>query len=148
MEAIAYPQGKTFEAAVQFARAEGKIPAPETGHAIRAVIDEALAAKETGRGAGDPVQLLGPRLPRPPGLRRLPPRPPDRRLNGDRERRTTGYRLTVFVKICGITNEDDALLAVALGADALGFVFAPGSRRQVQLDTVRDIVQAPARAAP
>ena len=29
-------------------RAEGKIPAPETGHAIRAVIDEALAAKETG----------------------------------------------------------------------------------------------------
>src|SRR3954451_9411550 len=48
MEAVAYPQGKTFEAAVQFARAEGKIPAPETGHAIRAVIDEALAAKETG----------------------------------------------------------------------------------------------------
>jgi tryptophan synthase beta chain len=48
VEAIAYPQGKTFEAAVQFARAEGKVPAPETGHAIRAVIDEALAAKETG----------------------------------------------------------------------------------------------------
>ena len=48
MEAIAYPQGKTFEAAVQFAKAEGKIPAPETGHAIRAAIDEALAAKETG----------------------------------------------------------------------------------------------------
>jgi tryptophan synthase beta chain len=48
MEAIAYPQGKTFEAAVQFARTEGKVPAPETGHAIRAVVDEALAAKETG----------------------------------------------------------------------------------------------------
>ena len=48
MEAMAYPQGKTFEAAVQFARAEGKVPAPETGHAVRAVIDEALAAKETG----------------------------------------------------------------------------------------------------
>jgi tryptophan synthase beta chain len=47
MEAVAYPQGKTFEAAVQFARTEGKIPAPETGHAIRAVIDEALAAKES-----------------------------------------------------------------------------------------------------
>src|SRR3954470_5786056 len=42
MEAVAYPQGKTFEAAVQFARAEGKVPAPETGHAIRAVVDEAL----------------------------------------------------------------------------------------------------------
>jgi tryptophan synthase beta chain len=48
MDAVAYPQGKTFEAAVQFARAEGKVPAPETGHAIRGVIDEALAAKETG----------------------------------------------------------------------------------------------------
>ena len=47
MEAVAYPQGKTFEASIQFANAEGKIPAPETGHAIRAVIDEALAAKET-----------------------------------------------------------------------------------------------------
>src|SRR5689334_5398701 len=46
MDAVAYPQRKTFEAAVQFARTEGKIPAPETGHAIRAVIDEALAAKE------------------------------------------------------------------------------------------------------
>jgi tryptophan synthase beta chain len=45
-EAVAYPQGKTFEAAVQFARTEGKIPAPETGHAIRGAIDEALAAKE------------------------------------------------------------------------------------------------------
>ncbi len=46
MEAVAYPQGKTFEAAVEFARAEGKLPAPETGHAVRAAIDEALAAKE------------------------------------------------------------------------------------------------------
>jgi tryptophan synthase beta chain len=48
MEAVAYPQGKTFDAAVQFARTEGKVPAPETGHAVRAVIDEALAAKEAG----------------------------------------------------------------------------------------------------
>ena len=48
MQAVAYPQGKTFEAAVQFARTEGKIPAPETGHAIRAAIDEALGAKEAG----------------------------------------------------------------------------------------------------
>ena len=46
----------------------------------------------------------------------------------------------MFVKICGITNEEDALLAVALGADALGFVFAP-SRRQVNAETVRDIVK-------
>lgn len=48
MEAAAYPQGKVFEAAVQFARAEGKVAAPEAAHAIRAVIDEALAARETG----------------------------------------------------------------------------------------------------
>ena len=46
MEAVAYPQGKTFEAAVQFANTEGKLPAPEAGHVLRAVIDEALAAKE------------------------------------------------------------------------------------------------------
>jgi tryptophan synthase beta chain len=48
MEAVAYPQSKVFEAAVQFARTEGTIPAPETSHAIRAVIDEALQAKEEG----------------------------------------------------------------------------------------------------
>ena len=46
----------------------------------------------------------------------------------------------MFVKICGITNEDDALLATALDADALGFVFAP-SPRQVHPETVRDIVR-------
>jgi tryptophan synthase beta chain len=48
MEATAYPQSKVFEAAVQFARTEGSLPAPETSHAIRAVVDEALAAKEAG----------------------------------------------------------------------------------------------------
>jgi tryptophan synthase beta chain len=46
MEAVAYPQGKVFEAAVQFARTEGPVCAPETSHAVRAAIDEALAAKE------------------------------------------------------------------------------------------------------
>ena len=47
----------------------------------------------------------------------------------------------MFVKICGVTTEEDALLAVALGADALGFVFAPGSPRQVTPGAVRDIVR-------
>lgn len=46
----------------------------------------------------------------------------------------------MFVKICGTTSEDDALLAVALGADAVGFVFAP-SRRQVAPQLVADIVK-------
>jgi tryptophan synthase beta chain len=49
MRAVAYPQGKVFDAAVQFARTEGTIPAPETAHAIRAVIDQALAARESGK---------------------------------------------------------------------------------------------------
>jgi phosphoribosylanthranilate isomerase len=47
----------------------------------------------------------------------------------------------VFVKICGITNQEDALVSVALGADALGFVFAHGSIRQVTPETVRDILK-------
>ena len=46
----------------------------------------------------------------------------------------------MFVKICGITTSHDALLATAVGADALGFVFAP-SVRQVQPADVRDIAR-------
>jgi tryptophan synthase beta chain len=49
IDVVAYPQGKVFDAALQFARTEGSIPAPETAHAVRAVIDEALAAREEGR---------------------------------------------------------------------------------------------------
>jgi pyridoxal-phosphate dependent TrpB-like enzyme len=48
IEAVAVPQLATFEAGVTFARKEGIIPAPETCHAIRAVIDEALRCKQTG----------------------------------------------------------------------------------------------------
>jgi phosphoribosylanthranilate isomerase len=44
------------------------------------------------------------------------------------------------VKVCGTTNEEDALLAVAMGADAIGFIFAP-SPRQVAPQVVRDIVK-------
>lgn len=46
----------------------------------------------------------------------------------------------MFVKICGTTNEEDALLAVAMGADAVGFIFAP-STRQVAPAVVRDILR-------
>ena len=48
MEARAYHQNPVFEAAVQFARTEAIVPAPESSHAIRAAIDEALACKQSG----------------------------------------------------------------------------------------------------
>ncbi|WP_210396162.1 TrpB-like pyridoxal phosphate-dependent enzyme [Motiliproteus sediminis] len=48
LEAVALPQTRCFEAAVQFARAEGIVPAPESSHAVRAAIDEALDAKAKG----------------------------------------------------------------------------------------------------
>ncbi|MBC7261027.1 MAG: TrpB-like pyridoxal phosphate-dependent enzyme [Chloroflexi bacterium] len=48
IEAVAYHQNAVFEAAVQFARSEGIVPAPETAHAVRAAIDEALRCKESG----------------------------------------------------------------------------------------------------
>jgi phosphoribosylanthranilate isomerase len=46
----------------------------------------------------------------------------------------------MFVKVCGTTSEEDALLAVAMGADAVGFIFAP-SPRQVAPRLVNDIVR-------
>ena len=48
IEAKAYGQKAVFDAAVMFARSEGIVPAPESSHAIRAAIDEALLAKEAG----------------------------------------------------------------------------------------------------
>jgi tryptophan synthase beta chain len=54
VEPRAYRQNETFEAAIRFARSEGVIPAPEPAHAIRAVLDEAQAARE----AGEPRVIL------------------------------------------------------------------------------------------
>ena len=48
IEAVAVHQIATFEAAVQFARSEGILPAPESAHAVRGAIDEALKCKEEG----------------------------------------------------------------------------------------------------
>ncbi len=56
MAAAAYTQNEVFEAAVQFAQTEGIIPAPETAHAIRGAIDEAVAAREAGE---EKVILIG-----------------------------------------------------------------------------------------
>jgi len=48
IEAVAVPQVETFAAAIQFAQTEGIIPAPESAHAIRVAINEALDAKQKG----------------------------------------------------------------------------------------------------
>lgn len=48
IEAVAYQQNTVFEAAVAFARSEGILPAPESAHAIRAAMDEAIKARESG----------------------------------------------------------------------------------------------------
>jgi tryptophan synthase beta chain len=48
IEARAFPQTKTFKAAIEFAQCEGIIPAPEPAHAVRAVFDEAEDAKQAG----------------------------------------------------------------------------------------------------
>jgi tryptophan synthase beta chain len=48
VEAIAIPQRECFAGAIQFARTEGIVPAPEPTHAIAAAIREALACKESG----------------------------------------------------------------------------------------------------
>jgi pyridoxal-phosphate dependent TrpB-like enzyme len=48
IEAVSYDQYPVFDAAVQFARTEGIVPAPESSHAIRCAIDEALKCKQTG----------------------------------------------------------------------------------------------------
>ena len=59
IEAAAVPQLATFDAGVQFARAEGIIPAPESCHAIRQAIDEALACKATGEAKTILFNLTG-----------------------------------------------------------------------------------------
>jgi tryptophan synthase beta chain len=59
LEARAYPQLTCFDAAVQFAHAEGIIPAPESSHAIRAAIDEALVCKAEGTSRAILFNLSG-----------------------------------------------------------------------------------------
>lgn len=59
IEAKAYRQRACFEAGVTFARNEGIVPAPESNHAVRAAIDEALQCREEGAGRAILFNLSG-----------------------------------------------------------------------------------------
>ncbi len=59
IEATAYDQMRTFAAGIQFARAEGILPAPEANHAVAATIDEALACRESGESKAILFNLCG-----------------------------------------------------------------------------------------
>ena len=59
MEAVSVTQTKVFEAAEQFARVEGILPAPESAHAIRVAIDEAVKCKQTGEAKNIVFGLTG-----------------------------------------------------------------------------------------
>ncbi len=83
MEAVAIPQTECFTAAVQFARAEGILPAPEPTHALAACIREALACKESGEEKVILTALCGHGHFDLARLRRFPRRP-DRRRGADR----------------------------------------------------------------
>ena len=72
VEAIAIPQRECFAGAIQFARTEGIVPAPEPTHAIAAAIREALGLQGVRRGEGDPHGAVRPRPPRPGELREVP----------------------------------------------------------------------------
>jgi phosphoribosylanthranilate isomerase len=56
------------------------------------------------------------------------------------QRRTTNDRFMTWIKICGTTNLEDAVMSVEAGADALGFVFYKNSPRNVTPEVVREIV--------
>jgi len=59
IEAVSVPQLATFQAALQFARTEGIIPAPESAHAIKVAIDEAERAKQEGKKRAIVFNLSG-----------------------------------------------------------------------------------------
>jgi tryptophan synthase beta chain len=59
IDARAYHQSKVFEAGVQFARAEGIVPAPEANHAVKGAIDEAIRCREEGRSRAILFNLCG-----------------------------------------------------------------------------------------
>ena len=78
MEANAYTQNQIFEAAIQFAKTQGIVPAPESAPRDQGRDRRGDRGAGGRRGARDPVQPLRPRRLRHAGVRRLPQRPPAR----------------------------------------------------------------------
>ena len=120
-------------------------PMPATGPGGRVGCARDATMRRRSRTAGYHAVLVGEHLVTAADPRRRSPScavPRRSDLSGScRGARPSVTRVgAVFVKICGITNEEDALMAVALGADAVGFIFAP-STPQVTPGTVRDIVR-------
>ena len=139
---------------MQFARAEGILPAPESSHAIRVAIDEALAAKEagedkivlfnlSGHGHFDLAAYEAYNSGEPERLRlrvrhaRCATRPSRRARR--RSRRSDGS-LRTRVKVCGLCSAADARAAVRAGADALGVILVAESRRRVTLDEATEVL--------
>ncbi len=81
MEAVAYPQGKVFEAADPVRPHRGQDPGARDRPRRARRHRRGARRQGDGRGEGHPLQLLGPRSPRPRRLRRLPPRPSHRRVS-------------------------------------------------------------------
>jgi phosphoribosylanthranilate isomerase len=59
----------------------------------------------------------------------------------DARRQAVGVNLRVRTKICGLTRSEDAAVAVAAGAEAVGFVFVPGTPRYLETETARRIIE-------
>ena len=117
----------------------------DTDRAVRvgaAMPDGVLRVAESGiRGPGRRAPARRGRVPRRPGRGVAGHRAAIRRNRSPISACRVGSLHRVFVKVCGITSEEDALLAVAMGADAVGFNFVPSSPRFLAVSRAADIVK-------
>ena len=137
MRSVAFGQREVFEAGVTFARTEGIIPAPESAHEIKFVIDEALRCKETGEAKTIVFNNSGHAL---LDLAACPMRVPGwktRRLGTDE------YRIPVFRKVAygqmprDFIASDDPGTAIARAASRIGTLcFVENSCTEAKPETI------------